>query len=304
MNNNFSAVLLFVGIFSLACTKDKQTNSDEIPYKRLTMQVVGDLPGAVNETSGLAWVNNDLITHNDKGNSNHLFIIDTANAASISQVTLSGAPNTDWEDLATDQDYLYVHDAGNNNGNRRDLRIWRVAKSQWTTTGSVPAAGAIAFHYPEQTQFESNKSHNFDSEALFAYGDSLYLFTKNRGNQRADLYVLPKTPGNWPAYRKGDFNPESLITGATISPDGQALVLIGIQNKQHCYLYVFTNYQAPDFLNGKMERYYIGPFSEVGQTEALDFVGPHLFISSERVSKWALPARLYVIRDFLETRNN
>jgi len=295
MNNNFSAVLLFVGIFSLACTKDKQTDTDEIPYKRLTLQVVGDLPVAVNETSGLAWVNNHLITHNDKGNSNHLFIIDTANAAGISQVTLSGAPNIDWEDLATDQD---------NNGNRRDLRIWRVAKSQWTTSGSVPAAGAIAFHYPEQTQFESNKSHNFDSEALFAYGDSLYLFTKNRGNQRSDLYALPKTPGNWPAHRKGDFNPEALITGGTISSDGQAVVLLGIQNKQHCYLYVFTNYQAPDFLRGKLERYYIGPFSEVGQTEALAFVGPHLYLSSERVSKWALPARLYVLPNFLQTRND
>jgi hypothetical protein len=297
MSNNMLFSWLVMALLSLACSKDDGAAAQNENLPRLSLTVVADLPAILNETSGLAWDGQQLISHNDRGNTNQLFFFDTT-GANHTQASLSGGTNQDWEDLAMDEQYLYIHDGGNNNGNRRDLRIWRVSRSTLQNTGSFPAAGAIAYHFPSQTVFENNKDHNYDSEALFAWGDSLYFFTKNRQNQRSDLYALPKTPGNYPAHHKGNFNARALITGGTISPDGQVVVLTGIQDKETCILYVITNFSGTNFHKGTITRYSLGAFSEVGQIEAVTLAGNDLYLTSERVSKWHLPARLYSIPDF------
>ena len=68
---------------------------------------------AVNETSGLLYLNNTLITHNDSATTNQLFDIDTSTGAITRTVTITNASNTDWEDLTHDGTYIYIGDFGN-----------------------------------------------------------------------------------------------------------------------------------------------------------------------------------------------
>jgi hypothetical protein len=69
-----------------------------------------------------------------------------------------------------------------------------------------------------------SKKHNFDCEAILCWNNQIYLFTKNRLDDRTDLYVLPTTPGNYATKYIASFEVGGRITGADISPDGKKLL--------------------------------------------------------------------------------
>jgi hypothetical protein len=137
------------------------------------------LADAVAETSGLLYLGGKLWTLNDSGNTPVLFRVDSTDGHVVQQVRISNFDNVDWEDLTADAQYVYVGDFGNNNGDRRDLRILRVAQAGLGTTATTATAEAINFSYPDQTDFTPRTNqHNFDCEAFFFANDSLHLFTK------------------------------------------------------------------------------------------------------------------------------
>ncbi len=81
------------------------------------------------ETSGLVFFDNRLITHNDSGGMNALYEINTGTGNISRTVTIQNATNVDWEDICTDNDYIYIGDFGNNNGNRTNLKIYKVIEN-------------------------------------------------------------------------------------------------------------------------------------------------------------------------------
>lgn len=73
----------------------------------------------------------------------------------------------------------------------------------------------IQFTYPDQTNFEIRRMHNFDCEAMVIEEQRIVLLSKNWKNLRCDIYTLPKKSGTYVATRIGRFNPGFLITDAT-----------------------------------------------------------------------------------------
>jgi hypothetical protein len=64
--------------------------------------------------------------HNDSGNPAALYAI-TREGELIREYAVDGAPNVDWEDLATDDaGHLYVADVGNNGGQRKEVHVYRI----------------------------------------------------------------------------------------------------------------------------------------------------------------------------------
>ena len=59
------------------------------------------LPQKINETSGLEYYNDYLITHNDSGNAPRLYAINSEGEL-VLESTIHGTVNRDWEDLASD----------------------------------------------------------------------------------------------------------------------------------------------------------------------------------------------------------
>ncbi len=89
---------------------------------------------SVTESSGIAASRknaNVLWTHNDSGNAAQVFPM-TAAGTNLGTYTISGASNTDWEDIAigpgptAGAEYLYVGDIGDNNGVRSNVSVYRV----------------------------------------------------------------------------------------------------------------------------------------------------------------------------------
>ncbi len=169
------------------------------PVTHHTPALKFQLPSAIPESSGVVWSNGKLWTHNDSGNPATFFSVDTTTGAVLQKVYVDNYSNTDWEDITADSLYIYLGDCGNNNGNRTDLKILKIAKSDIGSAAIVHLnAQAISFSYTDQTSFASNALNNFDCEAVMSMGDYLYLFTKDRGDAKTRVYQLQcKWDDNW-----------------------------------------------------------------------------------------------------------
>ncbi len=186
-----------------------------------------DLDTAVNETSGLLYLNNTLITHNDSGTTNQLFEIDIATGSVTRIVTITNATNTDWEDLTYDDTYIYIGDFGNYQGNRTDLKVYRIAISDYLSNTSV-VADVINFSYSNQTDYTpSPLATNFDAEGLIHYNNMLYVFSKNWLDGKTNIYQLSKIPGTHSISIIDTVQSQGLVSGATYNAIDNSIMICG-----------------------------------------------------------------------------
>ncbi|MGN6437903.1 MAG: T9SS type A sorting domain-containing protein [Agriterribacter sp.] len=192
----------------------------------------GELPSPpLTEISGMAFVDGKLFANIDGGAGvrNVLYEIDTTTLTIARTITLEETTNRDWEEITSDGTYMYIGDFGNNsNGNRTDLRVYRVPLTSITaitgTTGTVAAEDidVINFSYSDQTDFTATGGNNtaFDCEAFIYHSGSLHLFTKNWIGDKTVHYKLSATPGTHEAVKVDEFDiGGELITAATKSND-------------------------------------------------------------------------------------
>ena len=246
------------------------------------------------ESSGLVYTDGVLWTHNDSGNQSDIFKLDTATGALLQKVSVVNFANVDWEDITADSNYIYVGDFGNNNGTRIDLKVIKIAKSQLTSTASVITitAQAINFSYSDQTSFTSNSTTNFDCESVISIGNSLYLFTKDRGDFQTRVYKLSKTPGTYTISPYTSYNVNGKITGADYNQQKNEVALIGyMASSKNSFIYFLNNFSGDLFFSGNKRRVEIGNATQDWQTEGITYASPNeLFISCETSYT---PATLY-----------
>lgn len=236
------------------------------------LQPVGRLQGGIPESSGLAHGGRPgtFYTHGDAGNGPTLYLFDET-GAKLGERELP-VRNVDWESLADDgQGTLFVTDAGNNENKRQDLAIYRVNPQQ-------PAqAAAIRFRYPDQAAFPPPKDQrNFDCEASLWHAGRVYLFTKDRAQQRTSkVYAVPDRPGDYIAELLTQLAIPGEVTGADLSPDGRTLALLGREE-----LYLLAGSDLAGALQAEPRRV---DLRGAGQTEGVLFLdNGTLLISTEQ----------------------
>lgn len=178
-----------------------------------------EFPETVNETSGIILINDSIYTHNDSGGETSLysFFPQIDSTATITNHSLSGIENIDWEEIDIDDNYIYIGDIGNNtNGNRQNLQILRVERSSFYS--SQPIIDTIAFSYEDQSDFSATGGNNtnFDCEAFIVTDTNIFLFSKSWVSVVTKLYSIPKTPGSHSAELLDSISLEYLVTGAKI----------------------------------------------------------------------------------------
>lgn len=194
-------------------------------YKLKRSQTVY-VPEEVEETSGLAWYNGELITHNDSGGENRLYVLDTLGGPILRSIPVPGALNRDWEAITLDGSKLYIGDFGNNAGRRKDLTIYITDLAK--LHGGLPGLDSIRFHYPGQTVFEKqNRHHDFDCEAMVVYKDTVYLYSKAWADGITKIRTLPAQPGTYATRERGGFDAGGLITDAAYDATRKRLVWVG-----------------------------------------------------------------------------
>jgi len=242
-----------------------------------------NLNDEVAETSGLIFFDNRLITHNDSGGMNALYEINESDGNINRTVIIQNASNIDWEDICTDNDYIYIGDFGNNNGNRTNLRIYKVSKSDYLNSELVNAE-LIEFSYEDQNDFTSSpNSTNFDAEALISFDSELYIFTKNWIDLRTNIYKVPKLKGTYVAKKIDEFNSEGLVTGGTFNPLAGKVILTGYSGLK-AFAIELRGFSNGKFSNGVIDKYNLNiPLTASFQTEAITYFDiSNFFISAEK----------------------
>lgn len=187
---------------------------------------------------------------NDSGNEDVLYQVDLSGKL-IKELKVKNAKNKDWEDLSRDtKGNLYISDLGNNANKRTDLVIYKTPNPD-KEKGSKITAEKIELRYPDQKKFPPKKKNlKFDSEAIFHFGNQVYILNKNRSNPFSGdvtIYSVPDVPGKYIAKLLAtiDTCEESdscRITAADISEDGKTLVLLSYGK-----VMVYTGLVLPNF---------------------------------------------------------
>ena len=244
------------------------------------------LPNSIRETSGLIKLDNRLWTLNDSGGRARLYQISERNGHIVKTLTIKNARNRDWEDIAYDDNYVYIGDIGNNRGNRRDLKVYKIPREALRTQKSVRAE-VISFRYSDQKSFKSKLyKNNYDCEAMVAHHGKLYLFSKNWQNNKTRLYELSTQVGKHIAKYIATFNIHGRVTGATINEELDILLLTTYSSLLDVNVWAFTNYRGANFFNGNHKRLNLKT-SLHAQVEGITFKDNYkAYMSSESLKKF------------------
>ena len=269
-------ICIIILFFSCKPRNKKQIQQPELPKNTSILTftpkiLVKQLPDKLRENSGLIYYNNLFWTFNDSGGSNKIFAVNKRGEIE-DEFEIEDAKNVDWEDIAQDSTHIYIGDFGNNNGVRKNLKIYKIDKRELNNSKKNKIKKTeIDFKYANQAKFEyTSLSTKFDCEALVEFNDHLYVFTKDWSNRTTTVYKVPAFQGNYTVTPIKTFEANGLITGADVSPDKKKIVLIGYKN-YNPFGWLFTNFDADNFFEG--EKTYLqlkGIFD--AQTEGVCFM--------------------------------
>jgi hypothetical protein len=269
-------LLLFIVISALAC----DPINGSIEENEYTLKKQFDLPDDLAETSGIIIYDSLLWTINDGGDEAAIYAVDLVEGNIVRTVYLAQKENKDWEDIAQDDNFIYIGDFGNNTGDRDDLVIYKIAKSILThEVEQVVHPIEIFFRYEDQTDFSMGENEtSFDCEAFIVEGDSLILFSKDWVNNHTTIYRIPKFQGTFVAKNSGRFNSNGLVTGADRT-SGE-IVICGYNG----YIPFVTSIHHGDTLSiSGAPRHYIQLYDQVGyQIEGIAFFNEKIYLTAER----------------------
>ena len=263
----------------------------------------------LDETSGLLFYNNKLFTFNDSGGQAEIYEINSSNGSIVRTITINNATNVDWEDITQDATHIYIGDIGNNNGNRTDLKIYKISKSDFDDADNIATAETISYSYANQTTFNSlPNNNNWDAEGLISFGDKLLIFTKNWVNNMVNVYSIPKISGSYSAQFVSTYNTNGLITGVDISFNEDVIYLTGYSSSQAPFMYTIHNISASnlDIFSGNVSPKITNIVPLGNQVEAISLfeitsTKHRLYISNEKYTftsgpiSITFPAKLWFI---------
>jgi len=176
---------------------------------------------------------------NDSGNKPSLYPILAdgtdflrPNGSRSTGVSLTGATNVDWEDIALDSaGQIIVADTGNNQNNRAEVVLYVLTEpNPADTCAAVQKRYRVAFPDRPSHAKPSNR-HNFDCEAIFTIDETIYLLTKHRADLNTRLYGLenPNPDALNTLKFLDEFAIGGMVTAADATPDGKRLGILTYQ---------------------------------------------------------------------------
>jgi hypothetical protein len=182
---------------------------------------------AIRESSGLVASRRHagvFWTINDSGNAPVLYAI--SRTGDLIREFPVKAENSDWEDLAIDDEgRIYIADTGNNAGQREEVRVLRVDEPDpRAPVNGKPAPLRVQaswrLTYPEKP---------FDCESLFVLDGKGYVIPKRLNASPAEIYAFDLAAAQRPIALKRVVEIASIrapVAAADVSPDGKRLALL------------------------------------------------------------------------------
>ncbi|XOV66312.1 MAG: hypothetical protein ACFHU9_11800 [Fluviicola sp.] len=237
------------------------------------------LSDKLKEISGLELLNDStLIAFNDGGNKSEIYLL-SLEGEILRTVNILDTKNRDWEDIAIDNEYVYIGDIGNNNNDRDSLAILRIKISDILNKEDVEVE-TIKFRYKEQKSFPPEDAALFyDAEGMSVCNDSIWIFTKDRSKPFQGLslvYKIPLEPGEYEV---------SVSHRITIGYDGwwkDGVTAADYYNGQF-YLLTYNRYIIYDYKNGSLQMNREQTFDGMTQRESLVVLNEEaIFVADEQ----------------------
>lgn len=270
------------------------------PKEDPNLVLQNDLPEMLRENSGMIAYNDLIWFINDSGNDSAMYGYDRQQNKVVRTVHVKNARNTDWEEITQNDQYIFIGDFGNNaSGNRTDLRIYMIKKSDVGDNDTVQPYGVINFSYEDQSDFTPQLPNNtdFDCEAFIATDNSIILFTKHWMDSKTKVYTLAAIPGTQVAGYLAEWNVNGLVTGSTWSANDDKLYLIGYSGVVLPILWEISGFDPENahFTNNKRTDFGLS-YTQAEGICILD--NGTLLVSSEEFTliNPGAPARLYELR--------
>lgn len=236
-------------------------------------QLVTEVPEMpARESSGLAVIEDGFLTHDDSSGAAELYQFDLLGNF-LRTITIEGATNTDWEDLAVgpcdEGSCAYIADIGDNDLTRAGITIWRapVVDDDTYTATACPL------------EYGDGEPH--DAEALLLFPDT-------------SVRIVTKTDGKAKVFRSEpltcDGEPQTLVletsldlgervTGGAVSDDG---LDVALRSNDHGWVW-----QADctlDWTADPAELLFVGE----EQGESIDFAADGSLYSTSEGKKFEL----------------
>ena len=265
--------LILLILFSCSTEQEKEMYESAVVLESIV------LPKVINETSGLEILNEVFITHNDSGGEPSLYFFnlngEIINSVKLDEESFWQIYNIDWEDVAADEDYIFIADTGNNFGNRDNLNIIKVKTNDFSIDDKIDVA------YKDQETFIPRPKHKYDAEALFLIEDKIAVLSKDRSNLFTDLYLIDKESSSRQVLEsKVTYDVNSLITGGDYNEELRLLALVSYNSKGSQYLILFEDFSLENLAEKKFRKIKI-PI-ERAQIEAIKIIDNSTFwITSE-----------------------
>lgn len=222
----------------------------------------------------------------DSGDRNRFFAVNARTGATAATITVPGATNVDWEDIAvaTDADgtpSVWLADTGDNAGERDEVQVYRVDEPRVTPgdddrdiTATDP--DVIRLTYPGGPR---------DAEALaVAPGGVGYVVTKTPIGA-SEVYRVPNRSA--PMRRVGELQLGlgGLATGAAFSRDGRTLA---VRTYTQAFVWPVSGGDVAAAIRGRPAPVTL-PTQQQGEGIAVD--GDRLLVNSEGVGQpvYAIP---------------
>jgi hypothetical protein len=221
------------------------TTSAELTSDYASPVVAGIIDTAeIKESSGLSAseCQDVLWTHNDSGNDALVYAISTT-GEHIGTWRVDGARNIDWESIATYKGpdgmcSLFLGDIGDNDEVRSEVEIYRIpeprvsaetASSSSASPLSTEPAQTMRFSYPDG-------SNNAETLLVHPWSGDIYVVTKKESGPAGVYRTAPAfgtgTGTAVTSERVAEVSvpsePEGLLTGGSISPDGRRVMLCDV----------------------------------------------------------------------------
>ncbi len=249
-------------------------------YPSLSVNKSYKLDSKLSEISGITFSNGKIYAINDSGNKNEVYILDQNTFDIVSSQEIYGTKNIDWEEISSYNNTLYIGDFGNNAGNRKDLKIYKILPDSIYFKKSKPEIIEFKYELQESFNLREYRKHSWDCEAMVINRQGIWLFSKDWRDRTCRLYKLENQPRSKVSLRAIDsLNLKYLVTGAFNDDVAGKTYLCGYEGG-NTYLTVLSTGEYIDF-SGEYTTYII-PELKYTQVESI-FVKENLvYLASER----------------------
>ncbi|QNF35232.1 hypothetical protein HUW51_21850 [Adhaeribacter swui] len=214
----------------------------------------------IEEASGIADSKTNpgkMWVQEDSGRPNQLYLLDH-NGTVVKQITIKGAVNRDWEEMALSNTDVFIGDIGDNDSKYPEYTIYQFAEPAATAT-TVDNVKKIKFKYPDG-------SHDAEAFLVDPTTQDIYIITKR--DSPGKLYRLT-APFNYAAVNTATLvgtTKYSGIVAAAISPDGKELLL-----KTYTSLYYYARPNNETLADALQRDFTNLPYNIEPQGEAITF---------------------------------